>query len=115
MENTNVGSKVKRFRESLGWSQRELAARCGITASAICQIEKGGRTPRFHVFEQLANAFNITLSNFTECESSEVMLQDESRRFYRQYGRIEDLDKAEQDYIKQLIDRFLREKYGSEP
>lgn len=39
---TAVGSTVKTLRTAIGWSQRELGARAGMSQSMVCLAERGG-------------------------------------------------------------------------
>ena len=55
------GLRVRRLRQQLGLSQRELAAgldRC--TYAYLSRIEAGTRTPSAHVLEQLASRLGTT-------------------------------------------------------
>lgn len=56
----DLGQKVKRLRESRGWSQAELARRAGITKSAISTYELGIRTPSADVVCAFAKAFGVS-------------------------------------------------------
>ena len=46
-------------RSARGFSQKELAARAGLTASYISLLESGGRRPSTQSIEQLAQALQI--------------------------------------------------------
>jgi predicted transcriptional regulator len=49
--------EIKRLREKIGWSQLELANKCGISQSAITKYEKGLQVPSYdiaiRIFEEL--------------------------------------------------------------
>lgn len=54
-----LGQRVKKLRESRGWSQGELAKRAGVTRSAISTYEQGLRTPSADVLCALAKTFGV--------------------------------------------------------
>lgn len=61
-----LGHRLKRLRERLGWSQRELASRAGLGCSSVAQIEQGLRSQlRPSTFEKLGQALNVSPVYFT--------------------------------------------------
>lgn len=48
---------IKAFRISLDMSQREMAAKLGITQSTYWQIENGVINPSYKLLKRLANSF----------------------------------------------------------
>jgi len=52
-------SNLKKWRRSLGLSQKALAERCNAAHSYIRQLESGSGHPSFAFIEKLANALNI--------------------------------------------------------
>lgn len=58
-----IGMVVRSLRLERGWTQQELAARAGVTAQTISNIETG-RSGRVYVdtVESLAAAFGVTVS-----------------------------------------------------
>lgn len=52
-----VGSRIRSWRESVGWSQRELGAKVGLTQAAIHNYETDQRQPSLRVLAQIAHAF----------------------------------------------------------
>jgi HTH-type transcriptional regulator/antitoxin HipB len=49
-------------REELGWSQRQLAERAGMTQPGVARFEAGGTTPTLPLLERLAAALGLRLS-----------------------------------------------------
>jgi HTH-type transcriptional regulator / antitoxin HipB len=53
---------VRARREELGWSQRQLAERAGMTQPGVARFEAGGTTPTLPLLERLADALGMTLT-----------------------------------------------------
>lgn len=53
------GDKVKTMRCLVGWTQRELGAMCGLSASAIGMIEQGRRLPSPRRYARMREAFRL--------------------------------------------------------
>ena len=51
------------YRNRSGMSQRDLAARIGVSASTIGMYESGKRFPTHEIEEALADVFNVSLNN----------------------------------------------------
>ncbi|MEU6782385.1 helix-turn-helix transcriptional regulator [Nonomuraea angiospora] len=56
-----LGRAVRQMRESLGWSQSELARAADMTQSAVARFEGGGTVPTLPVLERLARALDAQL------------------------------------------------------
>ena len=57
-----LAEAVRTRREELGWSQRQLAERAGMTQPGIARFEAGGTTPTIPVLERLASALGLRLT-----------------------------------------------------
>jgi DNA-binding XRE family transcriptional regulator len=55
-----IGAKIAMLRNTLGWSQAELAKKVGLTRTSIVQIESGKQRFAFHTIEKFATAFNTS-------------------------------------------------------
>lgn len=53
---------VRLRREELGWSQRQLAERAGMTQPGVARFEAGGTTPTLPLLERLADALGLRLT-----------------------------------------------------
>ncbi|SRR5258708_2131935 len=59
---------VRTRREELGWSQRQLADRAGMTQPGVARFEAGGTTPTLPLLERLAVALGLRLNVSLEAE-----------------------------------------------
>ncbi|MFI8852313.1 helix-turn-helix transcriptional regulator [Streptomyces sp. 891-h] len=57
-----LGAAVRKRRESLGMSQRELADAAGLHQPAVARFEAGGTMPTILMLERYAHALNLRLS-----------------------------------------------------
>lgn len=63
----DLGTRIAAWRKAKGWSQRELAERLGLTASAIYQWEGTGEhqsRPSLQNLEALVVELGITMERF---------------------------------------------------
>src|ERR1700758_5038256 len=57
-----VGARVKALRESAGLSLRDLAARSGVSAPMLSQVERGETSPTLTVAGRIASGLDLRLS-----------------------------------------------------
>jgi len=60
----DIGGRIKRFRESMGWTKTRLAQMSGVSQSFISDIESGKKTPTVEVLGRICDALGITLADF---------------------------------------------------
>lgn len=108
-----ISNKIKELRNSVGWSQSELARRADVTNAAISQIEKGDRLPSFIVSRKIAEAFNISVAELTGDSSlSTTEINEEAQVFFRKFGDLSGLSKTDQEMIKTIIARLKERANG---
>ena len=76
MGNKALGSAVRKYREMIGWTQKDLADELGIDRLTVSRWENGVM-PRYKHIEALANTFGITTGKLLEgtpCEWVDVVL-----------------------------------------
>lgn len=59
-----VGPRLRHLRQRLGFSQRELARRSGVTNATISQIEQGNSSPSVASLQKIVRALDMTLAQF---------------------------------------------------
>jgi repressor LexA len=89
----SVSTNIKRLRLAAGLTQEQLADKLGITRSTITQWETGWSQPRMGMAEQLAQSFNIPLSELVtdfECDlpNGAIGLKPVETVAFPVYGRI---------------------------
>ncbi|MBD3677456.1 MAG: cupin domain-containing protein [Rhodobacteraceae bacterium] len=60
----DIGSRLRSLREARGLSQRELAARAGLTNGTISLIEQNKTSPSVSSLKSVLDAFPVSLSEF---------------------------------------------------
>ena len=99
-----IANKIIELRDSVRWSQAELARQSRVTSSAICLIEKGNRMPSLIVLRKLAQTFNVTVSELTG--DSIASLNEEANIFFRKFGELKNLSEVDQTLIRSIIKRL---------
>src|SRR3954465_3798148 len=60
--NGSIGPRVKALREAMGLSLRDLAARTGVSAPMLSQVERGETSPTLSVAGRIAGGLELSLS-----------------------------------------------------
>ena len=56
------GERVRKLRQSKGWSQEDLAFKAGMHRTCLGGIERGERNPSLRNIAAIAKALGVTLS-----------------------------------------------------
>jgi len=94
----NVGQAIRTLRLKQGMSQRELAAKCGMSVNGVSLLETGRRFPPKATVERVCQAFGIPQSYLMLATIEEDDIPEEKRVLYRALVeplRDELLEKAE--------------------
>jgi transcriptional regulator with XRE-family HTH domain len=76
-----IGARVKALREAAGMSLRDLAARSGVSAPMLSQVERGETSPTLTVAARVAAGLDLRLSQFLRLdEGSSVTIVRASQR-----------------------------------
>jgi len=57
-----IGGRVRALREAMGYSLRDLAERCGVSAPMLSQVERGETSPTLQVATRIAAGLDLRLS-----------------------------------------------------
>ncbi|MFE3052296.1 multiprotein-bridging factor 1 family protein [Nocardia sp. NPDC059239] len=57
-----LGEQVRSARQSLGWTQSELALKSGMKQNAISRLEAGGVVPSVVTLDRVATALQLRLT-----------------------------------------------------
>lgn len=63
-----IGKRIKELRNIMGISQEKFSFICNLDRTYIASIEQGKRNVSIVNIEKIANAFNLTLTEFFKSE-----------------------------------------------
>src|SRR5919112_6243260 len=89
-----VGPRVLALREGMGLSLRELAARSGVSAPMLSQVERGETSPTLAVAAKIAAGLELTLSQLLRLDEGQHVVVSRAsgrRRSERGGHRFEEL------------------------
>ncbi len=61
-ERIQIGPRVRALRDNMGLSLRDLAERCGVSATTLSQVERGETSPTLQVAARIAQGLDLRLS-----------------------------------------------------
>jgi transcriptional regulator with XRE-family HTH domain len=67
---TVVGPRIKRLREGMQLSLRDLSARSGVSAPMLSQVERGETSPTLVTAERIASGLELTLSQLLRLDEA---------------------------------------------
>lgn len=65
-----MNGNLRRIREALALSRRELASRSGVNESTLYRAEQGMTTPRPSTIQKLARALGVPATEITKADGS---------------------------------------------
>ena len=89
-----VGERIKALREGMDLSLRDLAARSGVGATTLSQVERGESSPTLAVATRIAEGLELSLSQLLRLDETRhvvVVRRGEGRRSDRGGHSIEEL------------------------
>jgi transcriptional regulator with XRE-family HTH domain len=89
-----IGRRARSLREAMGFSLRDLAERCGVSAPMLSQVERGETSPTLAVAAKIAAGLELTLSQLLRLDEGEhvsVSRAGRRRRYERGGHRFEEL------------------------
>ena len=84
----DVGQRLKAVRTAQGLSQRQLAARAGVTGGTISMVEQNRISPSISSLKKILQALPMTLAEFFSAE-----LDGTEKVFYR-FGELREINPA---------------------
>jgi transcriptional regulator with XRE-family HTH domain len=78
-----LGPRIRALREAMDLSLRDLAARCGVSAPMLSQVERRETSPTLHVAERIAAGLELRLSQLLRLDEDgavSIVRADERRK-----------------------------------
>jgi XRE family transcriptional regulator, regulator of sulfur utilization len=71
---SHIGPRVRALRESMDLSLRDLAARSGVSAQMLSQVERGETSPTLTVAGRIASGLELTLSQLLRLDEGDGVI-----------------------------------------
>jgi XRE family transcriptional regulator, regulator of sulfur utilization len=71
LDSAVIGARVKALREAAGLSLRDLAARSGVSAPMLSQVERGETSPTLTVAARIASGLELRLSQLLRLDEGD--------------------------------------------
>jgi len=96
-----VGEKIRRIRESKGFSRERVADELNITHGAYSKIERGESDPNTQRLEQIAKILKVSITDFFEDVASSFK-EDLGKYGYATKTEVENLNKLVSSLVKEI-------------
>lgn len=94
--------RLRRARETSGWSQTDLAKRAGLQQSALSHYESGARRPSFTNLKRLAKALDVSTDYLV---GHDAVVEKSPKDLARQ---IERLTPRDRELVRGLVESLLK-------
>jgi Predicted transcriptional regulators len=89
-----IGNRIRKYREELGISQKQLAKQIGVSNGRVSNWEQGLNRPDADMLAELCCTLKVSPSLLLGVNLSETELSDKEWKIIRAYREKEDLQKA---------------------
>lgn len=83
-----ICERIRHYRELLGYEQKTLANKVGITANAICNWERGRSRPDVNLLPDICKALNITLYQLFDIQDPTVKYTAGEEKLIEDYRKL---------------------------
>lgn len=89
-----IGTRIRKYREKAGISQKELAGLIGVSNSRISNWEQGINRPDADILAELCRALNVSPSELLDVRLAPEDLNEQERRVIMAYRAKTELQNA---------------------
>jgi len=104
----SFGQRLGRLRKERGYTQTELAERCGLIQALVSDYERDKLRPYADVVARIAQGLGVSTDELLGLAPvAKTLGAAQHRRFLRRLQLIDTLPKRDQDAVLRTIDAFL--------
>ena len=89
-----IGNRIRKYREELGISQRQLAEQIGVSNGRVSNWEQGINRPDADMLAELCYALQVSPSSLLGVKLSKDDISDTEWKIIQAYRKKKDLQKA---------------------
>lgn len=93
-----IGSRIRKYREMRGLSQKQLAAMIGVSNSRVSNWEQGINRPDANILAAICNVLDVSPSDMLDIRTSSDNITEKERELLRAYR-----EKAEMQHAVDVL------------
>lgn len=105
---SGLPDKLKRLRQSNGWSQGQLGKKLGVNVQLISKYERGVVCPPTPMIVKIASVFDVSLDYLLRGEGDVAVNKLSNRELLKCIEEIDKLPKEDQKILTNLLDAYIK-------
>lgn len=104
----DLPDKLKKLRQSHGWSQGQLGQRLGINVQLISKYERGVVCPPTPMMVKISSVFNVSLDYLLRDDADTAVNKIKNQALLKKLEEIENLPEEDQRVLTSLLDAYIK-------
>ena len=104
----DLPDKLKKLRQSHGWSQGQLGQRLGINVQLISKYERGVVCPPTTMMVKISSVFNVSLDYLLRDDEDTAVNKIKNQALLKKLEEIESLPEEDQRVLTSLLDAYIK-------
>ncbi len=104
----DLPDKLKKLRQSHGWSQGQLGQRLGINVQLISKYERGVVCPPTPMMVKISSVFNVSLDYLLRDDADTAVNKIKNQALLEKLEEIESLPEEDQRVLTSLLDAYIK-------
>lgn len=105
---TTLPDKLKRLRQSHGWSQGQLGQKLGINVQLVSKYERGVVCPPTPMMVKISSTFNVSLDYLLRDDTNTAVNKIKNQELLKKIEEIESLPEEDQRVLTNLLDAYIK-------
>ncbi len=104
----NLPDKLKKLRQSHGWSQGQLGQRLDINVQLISKYERGVVCPPTNMMVKISSVFDVSLDYLLRDDADTAVNKIKNQTLLKKLEEIESLPEEDQRVLTNLLDAYIK-------
>lgn len=105
---SDLPDKLKKLRQSHGWSQGQLGQRLGINVQLVSKYERGVVCPPTPMMVKISSVFNVSLDYLLRDDADTAVNKIKNQALLEKLEEIESLPEEDQRVLTSLLDAYIK-------
>ncbi len=116
---SEVGDRIRRLRQTRGWTQSQFAERIGCSRRAVLYYERDGKYPPAPILAAMAGAFDLDITALIapdepasrrSRDEPDLLSDPDDRRLWKKFRQLKQLNDRDQQAVFRMITAMVDAK-----